>query len=127
MATQELKKELDLSLKDIAGMTTLEKILKQDLLIAKEGEKLRTLKNQYILEHRKYPKNYFVTFDYYGTNKTGRIQVAYFKDDDKGCGIQYSLLVVTNSGEFSKRDTSFYYVFEDNLVPHLILNAMSNQ
>jgi len=108
-------------------MNTLEKILKQELKIDVEKQKLFDLHKQYIKENRKFPIGYFVCFDDYGKSKVGRIQRAYFKDTDKGVGVQHSIFVVTKNGSYSNLDKSHYYKFEKELTPHPVLNAMSNQ
>lgn len=106
---------------------TLEKILKQDLIVAKESQKLADIKKEYTRINRKYPNNYFVVFDDYGTQKIGRIQGASFESHSDDVGIRYCLHVVTKGGEYSNRDKAFYYVFEKNLSPYPVLNAMYNQ
>ena len=96
-------------------ISTLEKLLKQDLKVAEETIKLDKLKKQYVEENREFLKDDIVLFDDYGKIKSGKIQKAYYKEGKTKSLIQYSLFIVTESGEYSKRDQSFYYKFEDEL------------
>lgn len=106
-------------------MTTLEKIVKQDAVVAEASIVLNNLKNKYVSENRKYPDKYFVQFNDFGKPKIGRIQRARYNETHNSVGVQYAILVVNQSGSYSNRDKAFYYKFEKEVKPHPILNAMN--
>jgi hypothetical protein len=98
-------------------MNLLKAIIKQDLKISKEQEKLKDLHNQYVNENRKYDDDTFVTFSDFGTKKNGQIVFARFRDDHTGTGICYTVFVITKMGIRSKADRNHYYIFENDLIP----------
>lgn len=104
-------------------MNVLEKIIKQDLIIAKEKEKLQRLHKEYVEENRKYSNDSYVQFDNSGIVKNGKIIRAQFKSEVR-VGIKYLIRAVNANGALSKKNKKHYWVWEKDVKPHLVLNAM---
>lgn len=101
-------------------MNTLSKILKQDLIVSTEGQKLFDLHRKYVTENQKYEKGNYVSFFSWGIEKIGVIQSANFRSDHKYTGVVYTVLRVTKKGVKSKSDNTHYYIPENKLNYHEI-------
>ncbi len=99
-------------------MNTLEKICKQDLVVANETAKLIELQKQYVEENSIYKKGDVVTFLKYENSGLKLGEVAFLKyNNAHGKGlIQLILRVVNLDGTRSKNDPGFYYKWEKEII-----------
>lgn len=98
-------------------MSSLKKIIAQQLVVDKERQKLKLIEDEYTESVRKYSNGQLVEFDYLGgIPKYGKIKEAWFRDSPDYIGIVYAILIHTKKGERSKSDTSRYIVEERHII-----------
>jgi len=99
-------------------MNTLDKILKQDLIVSEQSQKLKDLQNKYIKEEAKFKTHDIVRFKQYDSDDEfikGIIQRIHYKEIHEMGLIQYCIFRIKKDGSRNKRDQSFYYRHEKEL------------